>query len=73
MRRPFDDPELVAAIYRYVTPNGRYLKLLRGAFLRLDEPARTAFSQDLIAAATLATTEENSSSFDRRTAAGFCW
>jgi Family of unknown function (DUF6000) len=59
MRNPADGPDLAAASRLYVTPDGRYMKLLHGDFgQHLDEPKRTAFVQDLIAAARQATTDE---------------
>jgi hypothetical protein len=58
MRHIHDDPELAAAVDRYVRPGGRYLKLLHGNFLRLAEPERTHFVQALTSAARQATTRE---------------
>jgi hypothetical protein len=58
MRHIHEDPELAAAVDRYVRPGGRYLKLLHGNFLRLTDNERTAFVQSLTAAARQATTQE---------------
>ena len=55
--RPFDpaDAELMTAIRRYVTPRtgtvARYLKLLNGNFMAMDEAGRTPFLQHLAASA----------------------
>ena len=55
--RPFDpdDVELMTAIRRYVTPRtgtaARYLKLLNGNFMAMDEAGRTPFLQHLAASA----------------------
>lgn len=58
MRHIHEDPELAAAVDRYVRPGGRYLKLLNGNFLRLAAPERTDFEQSLTSAARKATISE---------------
>jgi|SRR6266540_7023311 len=58
MRDIHDDPELAAAVDRYVRPDSRYLRLLHGNFLRLNEPERTDFVRSLVAAARQATLSE---------------
>jgi hypothetical protein len=58
MRSDFDDPAFVAAVEWYVNPDRRYLELLHGNFLRLDEPARTTFTHKLAAAARQITLDE---------------
>jgi len=48
MRYPTpDDTELTAAIHQYVTPGGRYLKLLHGNFVTMDKAERTPFLRQL--------------------------
>jgi Family of unknown function (DUF6000) len=47
----FGDAELTAAIRQYVTPGRRYLKLLGGNFMTMDQAERTPFLQQLAASA----------------------
>ncbi|MEU0554314.1 DUF6000 family protein [Dactylosporangium sp. NPDC006015] len=52
------DAELMTVIDRYVTPGGRYRKLLHGNYLRLDAEARDQFGADLATAARTITDHE---------------
>jgi Family of unknown function (DUF6000) len=58
MRYDPEDPGLAASVDRYVRPDGRYLELLHGNFLRLPEPERTTFVRALKDAAQQATVPE---------------
>jgi Family of unknown function (DUF6000) len=57
-----DDAELMTAIRRYVTPRAgtvaRYLKLLNGNFMAMDEAGRTSFLQELAASARQASDDD---------------
>ncbi|MFJ9711377.1 DUF6000 family protein [Streptomyces sp. NPDC101234] len=46
MRYADEDPELLALVHRYVTPDRRYLKL-GGPLMRMTEPERTEFRREL--------------------------
>ncbi|MDX3752350.1 DUF6000 family protein [Streptomyces sp. AK08-02] len=46
MRHAYEDPELLALVHRYVTPDRRYLRL-GGGLLRKAEPERTEFLKKL--------------------------
>jgi Family of unknown function (DUF6000) len=57
MRYAHNDPELMALVHRFVTPDRRYL-ILGGNLLRLAEPERGQFMQNLAHAAAEITPEE---------------
>ncbi|KPI04488.1 hypothetical protein OK074_4622 [Actinobacteria bacterium OK074] len=57
MRHAHEDPELLALVHRYVTPDRRYLKL-SGSLLRLTEPERAQFTRKLGEAADEITPHE---------------
>jgi hypothetical protein len=57
MRYAHEDPEVGALVHRYVTPDRRYL-ILGGNLLRLAEPERGRFIQNLANAAAGITPEE---------------
>ncbi|WP_406278655.1 DUF6000 family protein [Streptomyces sp. NBC_00191] len=57
MRYAHKDPELLELVYRYVTPDRRYLKL-GGSLLRLTEPERGQFTRKLSEAADEITPHE---------------
>ena len=68
-----DDPELLALVHRYVTPDRRYLKL-GGRLMRMTGPERATFARDLGEAARDITPREltillEGSRRERRTAA----
>ncbi|WP_406264437.1 DUF6000 family protein [Actinacidiphila glaucinigra] len=68
-----DDPELLALVHRYVTPDRRYLKL-GGRLMRMTGPERTTFARELGEAARDITPREptillEGSRRERRTAA----
>ncbi|MGI5401422.1 DUF6000 family protein [Streptomyces sp. CA-135486] len=57
MRHAHEDPELLALVHRYVTPDRRYLKL-GGSLLRLTKPERAQFTRKLGEAADEITPHE---------------
>ncbi|MFI1050046.1 DUF6000 family protein [Streptomyces griseoruber] len=57
MRHTHEDPELLALVHRYVTPDRRYLKL-GGPLMRMTEPERAKFTRELGEAADDITARE---------------
>ncbi|MFE6755625.1 DUF6000 family protein [Streptomyces sp. NPDC057684] len=57
MRRAHEDPELLALVRRYVTPERRYMKL-GGSLLRMRSPEYDRFMRDLCEDAELITADE---------------
>lgn len=73
MRHAHEDPELLALVRRYVTPERRYLKL-GGSLLRMQSPEYDRFMRDLCEDSGLITPDEiatllEGSWRERRTAA----
>lgn len=58
MLTPNDDPEVLAAIRRYVVPDRRYMKLHGWNIQHMDEQRRDAFAKSLAKAASQATDAE---------------